>query len=150
MMKAYLGIKFHPDDRNRETIELVSQALASCGFETVCVRRDLEKWGAVTLSPQELMTKTFEIIRACHLTVIDLTEKGVGVGIEAGYSYAQTIPIIIIAREGSDISDTLRGISQAVYFYRSPADLRECFTRLRLLRTNQGQARMHEPSCLDG
>src|ERR1700733_4178462 len=86
-MRAYIGIKFHPDDRNRETIELVSDALSSCGFETVCVRRDLEEWGAVTLSPQELMTETFEIIRACHLTVIDLTEKGVGLGIEAGYAY---------------------------------------------------------------
>jgi hypothetical protein len=31
MMKAYLGVKFHPDDRNRETIELLSQTLASCG-----------------------------------------------------------------------------------------------------------------------
>ena len=77
-MKAYLGIKFHPDNRNRDTIETVSQALESCGFETVCIRRDVEKWGAVHLSPHELMTRTFEVIRSCHLVVIDLTEKGVG------------------------------------------------------------------------
>jgi hypothetical protein len=65
-------------------------------------------------------------------------------GIEAGYAYAQMIPVITIAREGSDISDTLRGISQGVYFYRVPADLRECFMRLRLL--NQDQVRMGELS----
>lgn len=129
-MRAYIGIKFHPDDRNRETIELVSQVLNSCGFETVCVRRDLEQWGAVTFSPKELMVKTFEIIRACHLVVIDLTEKGVGLGIEAGYAYAQAIPVIAIARDGSDISDTLRGISQAVHFYRVVPDLREVFTQV--------------------
>ena len=144
MMKAYLGIKFHPDDRNRETIELLSETLASCGFEPLCVRRDLERWGAVAMSPQQLMTRTFEIIRACHLAVIDLTEKGVGLGIEAGYAYAQMIPVITVAREGSDISDTLRGISQGVFFYRIPADLRECFMRLRLL--NQDQVRMRELS----
>jgi 2'-deoxynucleoside 5'-phosphate N-hydrolase len=144
MMKAYLGIKFHPDDRNRETIELLSQTLASCGFETLCVRRDLERWGAVAMSPQQLMTSTFEAIRACHLAVIDLTEKGVGLGIEAGYAYAQMIPVITVAREGSDISDTLRGISQGIFFYRAPADLRECFMRLRLL--NQDQVRMRELS----
>ena len=39
-MKAYIGIKFHPDNRNRSTIELVSQLLASCGLETVCIRRE--------------------------------------------------------------------------------------------------------------
>jgi 2'-deoxynucleoside 5'-phosphate N-hydrolase len=144
MMKAYLGIKFHPDDRNRETIERLSQTLASCGFETLCVRRDLERWGAVAMSPQQLMTRTFEAIRACHLAVIDLTEKGVGLGIEAGYAYAQMIPVITVAREGSDISDTLRGISQGIFFYRAPADLRECFMRLRLL--NQDQVRMRELS----
>jgi nucleoside 2-deoxyribosyltransferase len=143
-MKAYLGIKFHPDDRNRETIELLSQTLASCGFETLCVRRDLERWGAVAMSPQQLMTRTFEIIRACHLVVIDLTEKGVGLGIEAGYAYAQMIPVITIAREGSDISDTLRGISQGVYYYRIPADLRGCF--MRLMPLTRDQVRMREPS----
>ena len=58
MMKAYLGIKFHPDDRNRETIELLSQTLASRGFEPLCVRRDLERWGAVAISPQQLTTRT--------------------------------------------------------------------------------------------
>ncbi|CZR65998.1 uncharacterized protein PAC_15898 [Phialocephala subalpina] len=130
IMRAYIGIKFYPDDRTREPIELVSQALTSCGFDTVCVQRDLEKWGVVTLSPRELMSKTFEIIRDCHFIVINLTEKGVGLGIEAGCAYAQSLPVITIARDGSDISDTLRGISQAVYLYRSVADLREIFTQL--------------------
>jgi nucleoside 2-deoxyribosyltransferase len=129
-MKAYLGIKFHPDNRNRETIEIVSQALEACGFETVCIRRDVEQWGVVHLSPHELMTRTFEVIRSCHLVVIDLTEKGVGLGIEAGYAYAWSIPVAAIAREGADISTTLRGISKAVCLYASAHDLREFFKSL--------------------
>ena len=44
-----------------------------------------------------------EIICACHLTVIDLTEKGVGLGIEAGYAYAQAILVITVTRDESDI-----------------------------------------------
>lgn len=130
-MRAYIGIKFHPDDRNRDAIELMLEALSSSGLETICVRRDVEKFGQVTLLPQELMTRTFEIIRDCQLMVIDLTEKGVGLGIEAGYSHALNIPVVTIARNGSDISDTLRGISQAVYLYKDVADLREFFLNLR-------------------
>ena len=134
-MRAYIGIKFHPDDKNRETIEQLSEALTSCGFETACVRRDVEEWGAVTLSPQELMRKTFEIIRSCQLVVIELTEKGVGLGIESGYAYAHAIPVITIARDGSDISDTLRGISQEVYLYRTTGDLSSFFQLLEIKNT---------------
>jgi len=44
-MKVYLGIKFHPDNRNRDRIELISQALSLYGCEIVCIRRDIEQWG---------------------------------------------------------------------------------------------------------
>lgn len=123
-MKVYLGIKFHSDNSNRETIEQIAQALGACGFETLCIQREVEHWGTVHLTPQALMTKTFEVLRTCQLVVIDLTEKGVGVGIEAGYAYAQGIPVITIARAGSDISTTLRGISHTSYLYRSMEDLK--------------------------
>lgn len=131
-MKAYLGITFHHDNRNRTTIDRISRVLAECGFETVCLRRDVEQWGAVTLSPQELMTATFDAIRACELVVIDLTEKGVGIGIEAGYAYAHSIPVFTIAQEGTEVAPALEGISTAVGFYRNPQDLRACFVQLGL------------------
>ena len=53
-MKVYLGIKFHPDNRNRDRIELISQALSLYGCEIVCIRRDIEQWGAVQLASREL------------------------------------------------------------------------------------------------
>lgn len=44
-------------------------------------------------------------------------------GIEAGYAYAKGIPIITIAKSGSDISETLEGISDEIIFYNSIEDL---------------------------
>lgn len=70
------------------------------------------------------MELTFEKISVCDLVVIDLTEKGVGVGIEAGYAFAKGIPVITIAKRGSDISDTLAGISKKVIFYDSIEGMR--------------------------
>lgn len=130
-MTAYIGIKFHPDNRHRATIELVSRLLASCGFETVCIQRDIEQWGAVQFSPAALMHKTCAVIASSHLVVIELTEKGVGLGIEAGYAYAQGIPVVTIARIGADVSTTLRGISSAVCLYESPENLRAFFAQVR-------------------
>jgi nucleoside 2-deoxyribosyltransferase len=129
-VKAFVSIKYHADRANRGRIEAIASALGACGLESVCVARDIEGWGAVSLPPAALMRRTFEAMRSCHLVVVDLTEKGVGVGIEAGYAYAGGLPILTIAQEGAMISETLRGVSQGVYVYRSVDDLGELLRRV--------------------
>ena len=136
-MRAYIAIKYHPDNRNRPAIEQISAALERSGFDTVCIARDVEQWGQVRLTPEELMIKSFEAIDASDVVVIDLTEKGVGIGIEAGYARAKRIPIITIARSGSDISTTLQGVSQAVMWY----DRYDELTRLFAQAIGQGDQR---------
>lgn len=123
MRRAYLGIKFHPDLRNRGLIETHTAVLAQAGFATTCIVRDLEAWATHKFDPVDLMARTFEIIRASDLAIIDLSEKGVGLGIEAGYAFANGIPLVTVARAGCDVSETLRGISTAVVPYQTPADL---------------------------
>jgi nucleoside 2-deoxyribosyltransferase len=123
-VKAFISIKYHPDNRNRERIEAISAALERRGWQTVCIARDVEEWGRVRFSPQELMQRTFDEIDASRIIVIDLTEKGVGVGIEAGYARARGLPIVAIAQTGADISATLRGISRRVLFYDQASALR--------------------------
>ncbi len=44
---------------------------------------------------------------------------------------ARGIPIITIARAGADISDTLQGISQNVFWCESGEDLADLFARLK-------------------
>ena len=69
------------------------------------------------------MQRIFAEVDSSHLIVVDLTEKGVGLDIEAGYAYAKRIPIAVIARKGSDISTTLQGISQKLFWYEKFEDL---------------------------
>ena len=126
-MKAYISIKYREDNSNKDCIQKISAALEQNDFETVCIARDIEKWGQVELSPHELMRRTFAEIDSSHLIVVDLTEKGVGLGIEAGYAYAKQIPIVVIARKGSDISTTLQGIAQKLFLYDEFEDLADFF-----------------------
>jgi len=69
------------------------------------------------------MRISFEQIDSSDFILIDLTEKGVGIGIEAGYAYAKQIPIITIAQEESNVSNTLKGISKGVFLYKDIKDL---------------------------
>lgn len=122
-MKLYLAIKYHADQQNRRVIENIGAVLTAQGHEVFCIARDLEQWGAVTFAPDQLMPQTFQMIAAADVVLVDLTEKGVGLGIEAGYAHANGIPVVTIAQAGADISETLRGISTTIFWYTDYTEL---------------------------
>lgn len=122
-MEAYIGIKYHEDYRNKTTIDKISFILESKGYKTVCMVGNINTEFKDPYNAQELMKLTFEKIDTCDLIIIDLTEKGLGLGIEAGYAFANKIPIITIAKNESNISETLEGISDEVLFYNVIEDL---------------------------
>ena len=122
-MRAYLGIKYHKYYRNRKIFEKISMILEENQYETCCIVKDCDSGKEFCSSPTDLMKETFKRIDSCDLVVIEFSEKGVGLGIEAGYAFAMGIPVITIARMGSEISETLEGISKRIIFYDSLDDL---------------------------
>jgi nucleoside 2-deoxyribosyltransferase len=116
--------------RNRERIEKILIILERCGAKTICVLPDIEKWGKVHYDRPELMRVTLREIRNAHLVVVDLTEKGMGLGIEAGYAVARGIPVVVIAQRGSEISPTMQGISSDVFYYDEWTELEVYFHQI--------------------
>jgi nucleoside 2-deoxyribosyltransferase len=135
VMRVFLSIKYHSDHANCSRIEAILAALEQRGAQSVCIARDVERWGKYEFDPAELMRRTFIEIDASDLVVVDLTEKGVGVGIEAGYAHAKQIPFVTIAQRGADISETLQGISRAVWFYDGLADFPRVISQIELQGT---------------
>ncbi|MCC6187625.1 MAG: hypothetical protein IT318_01215 [Anaerolineales bacterium] len=86
--------------------------------------RDLEAWGEIAFTPDDLMRRTFALVDGCDALLIDLKEKGVGVGLEAGYAHARGRPVIVLLPAGAELSTTLAGIARAVLTYTTYADLR--------------------------
>jgi nucleoside 2-deoxyribosyltransferase len=130
-MKAFISIKYHADMRNRAHIEDVARALEGNGCETMCIVRDVERWGELKYDARDLMRQTFASIRLCDVLVVDASEKGVGIGIEAGYARAMNKSVWVIARSGSDISETLRGIADAVRTFEDSGELGQIFRDLK-------------------
>ena len=134
MKTVFLSIKYHEDAGNRQIVEALSSAIEQAGWKTVCIARDVERWGDVHFAPRELMGLTFKEIEASDLVAIELSEKGVGLGIEAGYAHARAKPIVTIARKGSDISTTLEGVSDDVLLYRTMEEVTAFFQEQRPAR----------------
>jgi 2'-deoxynucleoside 5'-phosphate N-hydrolase len=131
-IKVFLSIKYYSDQTNRGRIENILAILEKLGAKTSCVVRDLEDWGKIKFSPQDLMRLTLQEIRNTHLVLVDQTEKGVGTGIEAGYAIARGIPVIVIAQHGCEISATMQGIACSAYQYQDWKDLEFFFQHLSL------------------
>lgn len=116
-MKVYIAIKHHSDNRNKELIETISERLFQQGIESCCLSRDIEDWGNIILSPEELMKFAFEHILQSDFIVMEMSEKGVGLGIEAGYAYANNKPIIVLINDKCKLSKTMKGIAKEVISY---------------------------------
>ena len=50
MKNAYLAIKFHEKDKDKELIENIYKSLEEAGIQTTITARDFEKWGKVHFS----------------------------------------------------------------------------------------------------
>jgi CoA-transferase family III len=128
--RVYLAIKYHSDNSNRNLIETIATVFEARGCEVVNVARDFERWGEVRFEPDELMRHSFEAIRSSELFVLEFSEKGVGLGIEAGFAHAIGRRIVVLARTGSDISLTLAGLTSEIRFYDSEPDLERIASEL--------------------
>jgi hypothetical protein len=115
--QAYLGIKYYKDNRNQPKIARLSRQLEQAGYTTVCITRDVEKWGVIRLSPPELMQRTFAVIDQADLIVMEMSEKGVGLGIEAGYAYAKGKYLLVVLPKERELSSTMAGIATKIIRY---------------------------------
>ena len=120
---AYFGIKFYSDNRNRDEIVSLTAALENSSINAYCMARDYEQWGEHRPSLKTLMDVTFDEIRKSDLVVLEMTEKGVGLGIEAGYAVAVGKPVVILIKNDRGVSGTMQGIAAAIIRYNHPDDL---------------------------
>jgi len=126
-VKLYLGIKFHEDLSNKNLIERICHIAEQQNHQIICAHRDLEQWGNISFSLQELMLKTFEIIENSDAVIIEFSESGTGLGIETGFAVAKNIPVYVLFPKGRVLSPTIQGVCKKCFEYETDADIRYMF-----------------------
>lgn len=131
-LHSFFALKFHDGDEDKAKVEAIEKALNEAGITITLMARDIEKWGKAEIPKgKTLMTDyAFPAMQQCDCNIIEFSEKGVGLGINAGYCYAIGKPIFVIAKTGSDISTTISNLATRVIFYDFPDDLIEPFKQI--------------------
>lgn len=120
MKSIFVATSFKHQETMRDMLNAIHQTILDNGYNPF-IFIDHYKFD---VSETELMMQTsFEHIRACDIFIAELTHKVVGVGIEAGYAFAQNKPIIYLHQDGAPLSTTLTGIANYRIGYANVSDL---------------------------
>lgn len=131
-LHSFFALKFHEGDKDLAKVEAIEKALNKAGVEITLMARDVEKWGQSVIPKGKTLMRdyAFPAMMQCDCNIIELSEKGVGLGINGGFCYAVGKPIYVIAKTNSDISTTIANIATEIIFYDTPEDLVKPFTRI--------------------
>lgn len=131
-LHSFFALKFHDGDEDRAKVEAIEEALNKAGVEITLMARDVEKWGNAHIPEGKVLMRdyAFPAMLQCDCNIIEFSEKGVGLGMNGGYCYANGKPIYVIAKKGSDISTTMANIATEIIYYSEPKDLIEPFKRI--------------------
>lgn len=131
-LHSFFALKYHEGDQDKLKIESIEQALNKAGITITVIARDVEKWGQASIPSNKnmMIDYAFPAMQQCDCNIIEFSEKGVGLGINAGYCYAIGKPIFIIAKTGSEISTTISNLATDIIFYTTPEDLIEPFKQI--------------------
>lgn len=121
-MKVFVTATFK-GETNKSDVENLCLIVREAGFEDFCFVRDVENYQKIFTDSKELMRRASEEIALCDALLMDVTNKPTGRAIEAGIAYAKGKRVILIAKIGTTISDTLKGIADLIVDYEEIIDI---------------------------
>ncbi len=123
-MKIYITASFKGKD-NKKEIEKMCAIIKQSGFEDFYFVRDVENYQKIFNDAHELMQRSKNEIQKCNALLINYNGPGHGRIIELGIAYALNKKIILIAKKGICIKDTVKGVTNHIIEYQKLEDIIE-------------------------
>ena len=118
-MKIFIGVKYEKE--RLDLIPDIKRVIEGLGHEPYCFATDAEK----TEDAKEMMKLAFNKIDEADVVLLEASESSFGVGIEAGYAFSKGKKIISIAKDVTEASKTIKGVSNHYLVYKDFEDLKE-------------------------
>ena len=120
-MRAYISVSFKMRNYFTNEIESIKSALIESNFIPF-VFVDNYKF---SIKEEKVMMQTaMNDIDLSEILIAETSDKGIGIGIEAGYAKAKNKTVIYVRNIKNEHSTTLSGISDFQVIYEDPIDLK--------------------------
>ncbi len=93
MKKAYISISFSKRKTMEEEVSAIVCTLANHNISSLIF---VDKYTFPISEEKEMMQKAMDEIDDCDLLIAEVSDKGIGIGIEVGYAKAKGKPIIYL------------------------------------------------------
>ena len=75
------------------------------------------------VNDKKLMDRALAKVDESDVVIVELSNRSVGVGIEAGYAKAKGKPVVYLHKKGTEIKQTMNGIADVVITYEDTKNL---------------------------
>ena len=128
-MKIFISTKFK-GLRNKKELEYLEECLDRLGYKHFLAVKHLDDFGRKPISYDTFMEKALENIKKCDICLIYFSDKGIGIGIEAGMAKALKRKIVVLVPKKRKVSMSLEGIADKILRFNKKEDILNLLKRL--------------------
>jgi 2'-deoxynucleoside 5'-phosphate N-hydrolase len=120
-MQAYIAISYNKRKEMQPVLAAIKEVLAASFITPVVFA---EQYIFLPEQEKEMMQAAFTAIDHCDLLIAEVSDKAIGIGIEAGYAKAKNKKIIYLRYLEAEHSTTLSGLSDYSVIYSDIENLK--------------------------
>lgn len=120
MQRAYLAISIKNRKHLDPQVTAIQATLSAAGISLFIF---VDQYHFTAEQEKEMMQQAFKEIDAADILIAELSEKAIGVGIEAGYALAKGKQLWYIRARTADHSTTVSGAAHQNFLYDDADDL---------------------------
>ncbi len=133
-MKAYISVNYSKRGLLNEELNTIVDTLNEFKIGSLIF---VDHYKFELIQEHQMMKQAMSDIDSCDILIAEVSYKGIGIGIEAGYAKAKNKPVIYVRQHSSEHSTTVSGISDYKIIYGDAMDLRRQLVKiLSILSTN--------------
>lgn len=126
-MKAYISISYNKKEDFSEEIKIIKDALNEYHIIPFVFA---EKYLFATTQEKEMMQQALADIDDSDFLIAEVSDKAIGIGVEAGYAKAMNKTVIYIRNKNAEHSTTISGVSDYSIFYNDIYDLKTSLLKI--------------------